>query len=832
MAGGFTDQFTNVLISPVNKRYRLVTLTADTDLIWPIESATSTNTLLEWMDVTADAVTWDIGFPDATEGAQGFATIIVNTGTNAFTVNDFAGDVIQVIAAGEAWLIWLKDNSTEAGDWQALQIGSTTSEASAATLAGQGLTVIGLTLNQSHPVWDLSGNYTVVPSIDRARLLLWTSGSGVVTFPAMAQLPDNWFTLVANQGSAAITLTPTGAMIDGASTKTLNIGESCFVVSDGSNLYTVGYGRSSTYTETYLNLSVAGSADVTLTASQFASNIIRVFGTLTGDINVLVPAAVHEFIFVNDTTGAHTVTCLVSGQTGITVAQGESSVLYCNGTDVFPGNTSSTVTNVQFGNGTVTAPSITFQSDSDTGFFRFNTNTIGVAAGGVLSGVFNTAASAVNALTFTPAATGVAAVLGSYSGTDTDVGIAITPQGAGTISLNAATTVVGAFTASRFISTISTGTAPLTVTSTTRVSNLNVAQAGVADTVTTVDAAGDTTTLPMLAGAATGNLGPLTDTGFTYNATTKTLTTTTFVGAFSGNAATATALVTPRAFSIAGSTGLTAPGVNFDGTAAVALALTGTLAVANGGTGQTSQSAAINALLPTQTGNSGKVLTTNGTAASWGVVAPAFTVIKPRIFSSNGTYTPDANLLYAIIECWGPGGGGAGTVQNVWSNGGASGSYSLKTASVSTIGASQSVVVGTGGAGGAAGSNNGSAGSGDTSVGTLCIAKPGQGAVTGNAQPPAAGGVAGTGDIATAGNPGGTGFGTSTIGGFGGVGGASSLLGAGRGGKWFTSAGHENGQAATSPGSGGGGASQFDSTNSSGGNGADGFVKIIEYCSA
>lgn len=55
-----------------------------------------------------------------------------------------------------------------------------------------------------------------------------------------------------------------------------------------------------------------------------------------------------------------------------------------------------------------------------------------------------------------------------------------------------------------------------------------------------------------------------------------------------GNAGTATALATARAFSIAGSTGLTASGVNFDGTGVVALSLTGTLVAGNGGTGATS----------------------------------------------------------------------------------------------------------------------------------------------------------------------------------------------------------------------------------------------------
>jgi hypothetical protein len=45
--------------------------------------------------------------------------------------------------------------------------------------------------------------------------------------------------------------------------------------------------------------------------------------------------------------------------------------------------------------------------------------------------------------------------------------------------------------------------------------------------------------------------------------------------------------------------------------------VTGTLPIANGGSGQTTATAAFNALAPSQTSNSGKYLTTNGTTASW-----------------------------------------------------------------------------------------------------------------------------------------------------------------------------------------------------------------------
>jgi hypothetical protein len=45
--------------------------------------------------------------------------------------------------------------------------------------------------------------------------------------------------------------------------------------------------------------------------------------------------------------------------------------------------------------------------------------------------------------------------------------------------------------------------------------------------------------------------------------------------------------------------------------------LTGTIPIVNGGTGQTTANLAFNALAPSQTGNSGKYLTTDGTDTSW-----------------------------------------------------------------------------------------------------------------------------------------------------------------------------------------------------------------------
>lgn len=63
--------------------------------------------------------------------------------------------------------------------------------------------------------------------------------------------------------------------------------------------------------------------------------------------------------------------------------------------------------------------------------------------------------------------------------------------------------------------------------------------------------------------------------------------------------------------------------------------ITGTLPLGNGGTGQTSATGAFNGLAPSQTGNSGKFLTTDGSTTSWGNPAGSGTVTS--IDMSGGT---------------------------------------------------------------------------------------------------------------------------------------------------------------------------------------------------
>lgn len=83
-----------------------------------------------------------------------------------------------------------------------------------------------------------------------------------------------------------------------------------------------------------LDLSVAGSSDVTLTTSQARHAWHEYNGALTGNINVIVPTKDKLYHVYNNTSGSYTLTVKTSAGTGIEVPQGYKTALYCDGTNV------------------------------------------------------------------------------------------------------------------------------------------------------------------------------------------------------------------------------------------------------------------------------------------------------------------------------------------------------------------------------------------------------------------------------------------------------------------------------------------------------------------
>lgn len=85
--------------------------------------------------------------------------------------------------------------------------------------------------------------------------------------------------------------------------------------------------------------------------------------------------------------------------------------------------------------------------------------------------------------------------------------------------------------------------------------------------------------------------------------------------------------------------------VAFNGTTGKLIKQAATVTVAQGGTGQTTANAAFNALAPSQTSNSGKFLTTNGTNTSWSALTPAGSDTQIQ-YNSSGAFGASAALTF------------------------------------------------------------------------------------------------------------------------------------------------------------------------------------------
>ncbi len=206
--------------------------------------------------------------------------------------------------------------------------------------------------------------------------------------------------------------------------------------------------------------------------------------------------------------------------------------------------------------------------------------------------------------------------------------------------------------------------------------------------------------------------------------------------------------------------------------------------------------------------------------------------VKAQVFTSSGTYTPTANMIYCWAQLVGGGGGGGGADIDGGDtapagSGGGGGLYVSQILSAATIGASQTVTIGAGGAGGVH-LADGVAG-GTTSLGSILSASGGvQGMYMRSSGPIQEGGDGGqahtgTPDYLTFGGGGGYAInvGGALVSGAGG----STLLSPGGKARGIAA----NGVSGGGYGGGGSGGVAASSIPATGGAGDNGVVIITEY---
>lgn len=389
----YTDVFGGANIYPSEITYESLALTGDVTLNWPTEASAASNFAARIMDIESDQAGREITLPDANGTGNGQTILFNNVGSYTIIIKNADGVQVAAPVAGSVWQLYLADNSTEAGVWEAFQFGASVASANAAALAGTGLVAIGAQLSQSMPVSSFSSNYTAGVS-DRARTMLWTSaGSGVLTLPDPATVGNNWFIALKNSGGGAIVATPPGTVeIDGSSTKSFSPGDSALIVSDGVDFITIGFGQEAIYAFDYTAIDVAGSGAYTLSGTELNRIAYNFTGALTGNRQIVVPDTVQQYWVNNSTTGSYTLTVKTSGGSGVAVTQGGRTILYCDGSEVLQADTGGIALPVaisQGGTGATTASAARINLGATSvgdALFTAATQQAAVAALGTISG--------------------------------------------------------------------------------------------------------------------------------------------------------------------------------------------------------------------------------------------------------------------------------------------------------------------------------------------------------------------------------------------------------------------------------------------------------------
>lgn len=383
----FTSPFTGTVVQPTDVSYYDLQFSANVQLYWPAVVNPTQVPAARIINASASTTGLEIALPQGDQGSVGTDILFNNVGADDFVVTDFDGNAAVTVEAGKAHYFYLIDNTTEAGVWDTIAFGASTSVADAAALAGNGLIALAGKLQTTSNIVVISSSATI-PSTGRANTYIWTGGVGSFTLPGTASLSAGWYISFRNNGTGTLTVYPPGAStIDSNSTLTVNPGSSGFILYQQSsgNFFTVGLAPSANVTLSSATYDVDSIVGNTLDLSSYAPIIqtyVGLSGTRTANLAVDLPATTQLYVIINDTGAtAYDLEFNITGSVNppLTVVAGSVALVVSDGNNLFV-ITQTTTSLIYAADGTALLPAFSFISDTGTGMYLANPNVLAFTA--------------------------------------------------------------------------------------------------------------------------------------------------------------------------------------------------------------------------------------------------------------------------------------------------------------------------------------------------------------------------------------------------------------------------------------------------------------------
>jgi hypothetical protein len=262
-------------------------------------------------------------------------------------------------------------------------------------LAGNGLQTVNGRLWTSQQVAEIT-SAPVLAQSSSAIIYNWLSGVGAITLPLSGNLTDGWYIGFRNSGTGALTFTPPGAStINGISSLVINPGESGYLVfkKSSNSFYTLGLPApnqtvftSSVYDVDSIGPGAPDGPTLDLTAyAPIIQTYVALSGTRTAPLDVVLPPITQIYILTNNTGyTSFDITFNVQGGVGTPVVLPNASIatVLTDGTNIYVVSQTAVTGNFFAEDGTASAPTFSFTSDTNTGLYLNNPNILGIVANG------------------------------------------------------------------------------------------------------------------------------------------------------------------------------------------------------------------------------------------------------------------------------------------------------------------------------------------------------------------------------------------------------------------------------------------------------------------